>query len=300
MNSNIELARPRDFGEIITDTLTFTRQNFKPLLKYFFIFCGFFLVAMAATSALTQIHMVSAVNNFNPNSFDNDSAFARLFNVLSPAYFLNILFIALTSVSMIVTVLSYMALYKHNHNQVPTTEQMWGYIKYFFLKALGSCIVMVLLIMVGLVFCLIPGVYLYPVMALVLPIMVIENTSFGYAFNQSFRLIKNNWWLTFGALIVILIIISVASMIVTIPASLVAMGSFFLHVTKGTQISVTAIVITTLLQNFLYALQILAIVASCICYFSLTENKEGTGLMERINQFGAAQADPDSITGEEY
>jgi hypothetical protein len=298
MNSNIELARPRDFGEIVTDTLTFTRQNFKPLLKYFFIFCGFFLVATAATSALTQIHMVSAINNFNPNSFE--SPFSRLFAILSPAYFLNLLFLVLNSVTMVVTVLSYMALYKHNGNQAPTTEQMWGYIKYFFFKALGSCIVMVILLMVGLVFCLIPGIYLYPVMALVLPIMVIENTSFGYAFNQSFRLIKNNWWLTFGALLVIIIIISVANMTVTIPASLISMGSFFFHLTKGTPVSVTAIVITAILQNFLYMLQIIPIIAACICYFSLTENKEGTGLMERINQFGAAQADADTATGEEY
>lgn len=297
MDSKIELAKPRDFGEIINDTFTFIRQNFKPLLKYFFVFCGFFILATAATSVLNQINMFRSLNNFNPNSFDNDNTFSRSFAFLTPVYFLNMAFLLLTYSSITVMVLSYMALYKQNRNVIPTTEEMWGYIKYFFLKALGSSILIGLLILVGFIFCIIPGIYLYPVMALVLPIMVIENTSFSYAFNQSFRLIKDNWWLIFGVLIVIFIVYYVASLVVVIPASLLTMGSLFFHLTKGT--SVTAIVITTILQSVVHIFHILSIVGACMCYFSLTENKEGTGLIERINQFGTANPDS-NITPEEY
>jgi hypothetical protein len=297
MDPKIELAKPRDFGEIINDTFTFIRQNFKPLLKYFFIFCGFFILATAATSVLNQINMFRSVNNFNPNSFDNDSAFGRVSSILTPVYFLNLTFLLLTYSSITVMVLSYMALYKQNRNLTPTTEEMWGYIKYFFLKALGSSILIGLLVGVGLVFCIIPGIYLYPAMALVLPIMVIENTSFSYAFNQSFRLIKDNWWLIFGALIVIFIVYYVASLVVLVPASLLTMGSLFFHFNKGT--SLTAIVITTILQSIVHIFHVLSIVGACICYFSLTENKEGTGLIERINQFGTSTPDP-NITPEEY
>ena len=301
MNSNIELAKPRDFGEIINDTFTFVKQNFKPLLKYFFIFSGFFLVASAATSVLNQVNMYRAVNNFNPNSFDNDSPFSRAFAVFTPVYFLNMLFLVLTYVSITVMVLSYMAIYKQNRNIVPSTEEMWGYIKYYFLKVLGSSIVLSIIVVLGCVFCLIPGIYLYPIMALVLPIMVIENSSFNYAFNQSFRLIKDNWWVTFGVLVVIFIVLYVASMVVLIPASLLTMGSLFFHFTKGTSVSVTAAIITALLQTVVHVFHILSIVAACMCYFSLTENKEGTGLMERISQFGnTEQPGPDTTAGEEY
>jgi hypothetical protein len=192
-----------------------------------------------------------------------------------------------------------MAIYKQNNNTTPTTEEMWGFVKYYYLKVLGSGIVIGLLVLFASVFCLIPGIYLYPIMALVLPIMVIENTSFGYAFNQSFRLIKDNWWSTFGVLVVIFIVLYVASMILVVPASLLSMGSLFFHFTKGDNTSKVIAVIVAVLQSVVYVFQILMTTAACICYFSLTENKEGTGLLERINQFGTGEQQTDTHQ-EEY
>jgi hypothetical protein len=298
MTTNIELAKPRDFGEIINDTFIFIRQNFKPLLKYFFIFCGFFLVATAATSILTQINMYRAVNNFNPNSFDATSRFAA-FSFLTPTYFLTILFVLLEYISINVMVLSYMTLYKQKQNQVPEMDEMWGYFKFYFFKILGSSVVMGILLVVASLFCLIPGIYLYPIMALVLPIMVVENTSFNYAFNHSFRLIKDNWWATFGVLVVVFIILYVATMIIVVPATLFSAGSLFLHLTKGSSVSVTAVIISSILTEASHIFQILTIVATCLCYFNLSESKEGTGLMERINQFGNSNTDSNT-TPEEY
>jgi hypothetical protein len=298
MTTNIELAKPRDFGEIINDTFIFVRQNFKPLLKYFFIFCGFFLVAAAATSILMQINMVRAVNNFNPNSFDNTSPFGRL-GIFTPAYFLNIFFLLLEYLSITTMVLCFMALYKQKQNQVPSTEEMWGYIKFYFLRILGSTFVITILLAVGLIFCLIPGIYLYPVMALVFPIIVMENTNFNYAFNYSFKLIKDNWWGTFGVLVVMGIVLSVASSILVLPSALLTMGSLFFHITKGTTVSLTALIITSLLKEISHVFQILSVVTTCLCYFNLSETKEGTGLMERINQFGTAAPDSNA-TPEEY
>jgi hypothetical protein len=297
MNSKIELAKPRDFGEIINDTFTFGRQNFKPLLKYFFIFCGFFLLATAATDIVNQLNVVKSLNNFDPNSFDNQSR--NPFSVFTPYYFLNLFFLLLEYLSITITVLCFMALYRQKNNQVPDTEEMWGYFKFYFFRIIGSSIVITILLILGFVFCIIPGIYLYPVMALVFPIIIVENASFGYAFNQSFKLIKDNWWATFGVLLVVAIILSVASGILVLPSALFTVGSFFFHVTRGTSVSITALVITTILKEISHVFQILMVVAIGLCYFNLTESKEGTGLMERINQFGAAETDPNTTT-EEY
>lgn len=296
MDSKIELAKPRDFGEIISDTFAFVKQNFKPLLKYFFIFCGFFLIATGATEILTQIQALNRINNFNPNSFDNP---ASPFAVFTAAYFLNMFFLMLEYISITVMTLSFMALYKQKGNEVPETEEMWGYFKFYFLRVLGSAFVVAIVFILGCFLCLIPGIYLYPVMSLVFPIIIIENASFGYAFNQSFKLIKDNWWPTFGVLIVIGIILGVAGMILVLPSAIFTAGSIFLHMTRGTSTSVTGVVVTTILKQFAHVFQILAVVATCLIYFNLHETKEGTGLMERINQFGAGQNHTDS-TQEEY
>ncbi|HVV56368.1 MAG TPA: hypothetical protein VHC47_13630 [Mucilaginibacter sp.] len=297
MQTNIELAKARDFGEIINDTFTFIRQNFKPLVKYFFIFCGFFMLAEAAILVLLKIRVLAFANSITPGGFQEDY-FSRFYSLLG-GYFLVFIFILLEYTAIKVTVLCYMALYKQKQNTPPTSEEMWGYFKYFFLRILWCDFVLGLLTVAGLVFCLLPGIYLGTIFALVAPIMIVENGSFGYGFNQSFRLIKDNWWATFGVIIVVYIILYVVNLIVAIPAAILGAGNFFLHLSDGVALSLPIAILTTVLETVAHVFQILLIVAIGFCYFNLTETKEGTGLMERMNQFGSSAPAADS-TPEEY
>jgi hypothetical protein len=75
-------------------------------------------------------------------------------------------------------------------------------------------------------------VYLSPILALILPIMVMENTSFGYAFNRSFVLIKENWWANIWRHVVTWIIFSVCRAIfVCLP--LLSYCYYAIHNIKG-------------------------------------------------------------------
>jgi hypothetical protein len=295
---NIELAKPRDFGEIINDTFLFIRQNFKPLLKYFFIFSGFFILASSATTVLIQIKAIGMVNNFNPNSFEGYNGATSLLSFYVNLL-LTLLFIMLEYLSITVTVLCYMTLYKQKRNTIPTAEEMWGYFKFYFLKALFSSILLYIIIAIGTMLCIIPGIYLYPIMMLVLPIMIVENTSFGYAFNQSFRLIKDNWWATFGVLVIVFIIIYVASLLVAVPSALLNAGNFFVRLNSKTPVTLPVAIITTILQEVSHVFHIITVVAIGLCYFNLSESKEGTSLNERISQFGTGGPDTNP-TPEEY
>ena len=299
MDSKIELAKPRDFGETITDTFGFVKQNFKPLLKYFFIFCGFFLVATFAIMVLTEVKALSfASYTTSTDSFDEAGNLSRMFSLLS-GYLLLFVFIILNYVAINVTVLCFMTLYKQKQNTIPTTEEMWGYFKFYYLRVLGSSVLLYILMILGFAFCLIPGIYLSPIFALIPPIMVMENTSFGYAFNQSFRLIKDNWWVTFGTIVVIYIILYVVNLFVSIPAIILGVGNVFLNLKNSRALSLPVAIIISLLRTVEYLFQMLVVVAVGLCYFNLHESKEGTGLMERINQFGAGQSHTDT-TQEEY
>jgi len=293
MSTNLELAKPRDFGEIVSDTFTFIKQNFKPLLKYFFIFCGLFLIFSAASMILIEIKTFDFYgSSFDPNAFEESNAFSRIFSIMG-GVLVYVVFAILQYIAMNVTVLCFMALYKQKQNTVPTTEEMWGYIKYYFLKILGSNVLLYLLLIIGFMLCFVPGIYLSPIFALVTPIMIAENTSFGYAFNQSFRLIRDNWWSTFGVFVVIYIILYVINLIISVPSMLLGAGNIFLHLTKNSEaLSLPIAIITTLLQSVSYFFHMLMVVAVGIVYFSLTEIKEGTGLMERINQFGTNEPNP--------
>lgn len=297
--SNIELAKPRDFGEIINDTFTFIRQNFKPLLKYFFIFCGFFIVASAALTILIQIRALNITDNINPNGFEDQSFFSREMSLIWTGLLLALLLV-FEYVAVNVTVLCFITLYKQKQNTIPTVEEMWGYIKYYYLKILGCTILLYILMIVGFMLCLVPGIYLAPIFALIPPIMITENTSFGYAFNHSFRLIRDNWWSTFGVLVVVYIILYVINLVISLPSTIFGAGNVFLHLTKHTSaVTLPVAILTAVLQSFTHFFQVLMVVAVSLCYFNLTETKEGTGLMERINQFGANTPDPGAAP-EEY
>ncbi|MDN3551836.1 hypothetical protein [Mucilaginibacter aquaedulcis] len=294
MQPKVELARIRDFGEIINDTFLFVRQNFKPLLKYFFIFCGIFIAGSIISASLMQLKMVGAMSSISSGTYNREYR-PSIFNFFGIEYAFTIIFALLSFVTMQVTILSYIALYKAKDKQIPTSEEMWGYIKYYFLRVLGSSILLNILIVFALLFCIIPGLYLAPIFALIFPIMVMENTSFGYAFNRSFYLIKENWWVTFGSLIVIWIIFYVCMMVITIPATIINTMSLVLHYS----FSKPAAVATAVLQHACQIFTVLPITTLCLCYFNLTESKDGTSLLDKINKMSTTNPDTD-LPPEQY
>ncbi len=293
MEQNIELAKPRDFGEVLGDTFVFIRQNLKPLLKYFVIFCGFFVVATAATSTVVELRAINLTTSFDANDFANESVLGRIMPLIG-SYLLLITFYILQSVTLNVMILSYMALYQKKGNTVPTVDEMWGYIKYYFLRVLGSSVLLYILAFVGLCFCLAPGLYLGTVFALVPAIIVVENASFSYAFSHAFKLISNNWWTTFGVLVVIYIILYVVNLVVGIPASIVGAGNVFLHISQRSvsAISMPWVILMNVITAFISFFQILLVSAVGLIYFNLSETKEGTSLIARIDEFGTRNQDP--------
>lgn len=303
MQPKIELAKTRDFGEIISDTFLFMRQNFKPLLKYFFTFAGIFIVAGVISSTIYQLKVVNfaiADGQAVAGGLQYRPSIWRMFGI---EYFAVLICSMLTVIILQLTVLSYMALYKEKGNQVPTSEEVWGYIKYYFLRGFGSSILLNILMCIGFVFCFLPGFYLAPIFALVLPIMVMENTSFGYAFNRSFVLVKDNWWTNFGTQVVIWIIVYVGIMLFSLPASIFTIISTLTHAQKGgatTAItSVPFAFATALLRQIAHILVIIPCIAIGFCYFNLTESKDGTSLLNRINKVGTTTPDND-LPLEEY
>ena len=290
----IELAKVRDFSAIISDSFLFLKQNFKPLLRCFFTFCGFFIVVAIITSIFQQLK----VHDFYENNGLENMSSSKIYNYYRTWGWeaaLSLLFAVLSYTIIPITVLCYIAIYKANGNVPPTNEEMWGYIKYYYLKILGCMLLNGIIVFIGAIFCLVPGIWLYPIMSLTLPIIIMENATYGYAFNQSFRLIKDNWWTTFGAIFIMAIIVGIAAAIVTVPAALWSQFSLLLHWPGGK----IATILTSVLGHVALVLYILPVITIALCYFSLNEQKEGTGLMARINQIGEDKAD-NNLPAEEY
>ena len=294
MIGKLEFRKKRDFGQVINDTFTFMRQNFKPLIKVYFTFCGLFVLASMLTMLLQQYKMV---NIFNTIGVEGNTNKFGLSSVYSIEYFLSILFSLATYASMSVAILSYIAVYVKKGNETPTTDEVWGYFKYYFFRIFGSSLLLILMLIISFVFCIVPFFWLFPYVAMIFPIMVIENGSLGYSFTRSFAVIKDNFWVTFGTLIVVWIIVYACMSMVILPTTLFNMIGMFTH--KTPRMSLTLTMITTVLQSICQVFTIIPIITISLTYFSLVEQKENPGLMERISHFGNTEK-PIDTRPEEY
>ena len=292
MEPRVEFAKVRDFGEIISDSFLFVRENFKPLISAFFTFCGIFLIAGAVVGIMQQFKMADVYG-------DSDMVTNGMGKIFGVQYFLVLLFSFLSLTAIMVTTLAYITLYKEKGNIAPTNEEIWGYFKYYYLKIFGSVLINLVIICIGSLFCLIPGIYLYPIVGLIYPIIIVENTSYGYAFSKSFKLIKDNWWLVFGSLFIIVLIVGIAGGIATAPVSVGTFIDTILNPQKGIQISKPMAVASVIVTQICHILYVLPVITLALCYFSVSESKEGTGLLSRINQLGNNDAD-NNLPAEEY
>lgn len=175
--------------------------------------------------------------------------------------------------------------------------EVWGFFKYYFWRVLGSSILLVIISCIGFVFCIIPGIYLAIVFSLVIPTIVIENASFGYAFNKSFRLIRDNWWTVFGVIFVMGLIVGLANGLASTPLSLITLMTRFFTVKSFV---LPLIIFFSILENILIVTHSLTAISISMCYFNLSEQKEGTGLMDRIEHFGKTNDESPGLPAEEY
>jgi hypothetical protein len=124
--------------------------------------------------------------------------------------------------------------------------------------------------------------------------MVLENTNFQYAFNRSFKLLKNQWWATAGAMFIIWVIAYACMTFASVPALVLTKAGTFFPGFEGW--SVIMIIIGTIILNLSYVFMVIPIIGVSLCYFNLVEVQESTGLMDRINQFGEGK---DNFEGQE-
>jgi len=291
MSGKIEFKKLRDFGEVINDTFLFIRENLKPLIKVFIYLCGFFILAGIIASVMQQLNMQTVSKN--PN---NPFAVTNMGDIFNWFYFLVILITMGSYTAITVSTLSFIALYIQKGKVAPSPEEVWAYFKYYFFRAFFSSIGVGLFMVFTFMLCLIPGIYVFPAMSLFFPIMILENAGFQYTFSRSFRLLKNQWWLTAGVILVIWVIAYSCMMFASMPGLILTMVGTFLPGVK--EWSKVMIVFGSILQHLSYVFMMIPVIGVTLCYFNLVEVQESAGLMDRINQFGEDKND--NISLEEY
>jgi hypothetical protein len=290
----IELRKVRDFGQNFNDTFVFLRQNIKPLLKSFFAICGLFMLGQAIANGIYQSNSFGVFDEIfkggrRRGDFPNTSPYGNIFSL---EYFLTLLFMFLTFVSMKTVLGAYFKYYLENDGQQPGIDQIWEiFRRYFFRVALYSIPVAVLTVL-GFFLCILPGFYLWVVWVPFSMVVMIEDTTFNGAFNRCFEIVRENFWISLAIYVIAYLIYSVSSGIISVIVGIIVGAITYLSTES---VSATAGIVTSFLNIFSFIFYIPFLVSAAFQYFNLVETRDGTGILSRIDNIGSEKNRFDNI-----
>ena len=287
-NSKIEFKKQRDIGEILSDTFAFVRHEFKSYFSNILNIVGpYILITLAGLG----LYLYSLGSFMNFASLGNSLPESKLIYLFLAVVLLLIGGVATYALSYSVT-LNYIRSYDANDGVVNNEEIRKG-VRDSFWKIIGLGFLVTVMLFVAIFLCCIPAIYLYVPLSLSYPLLVLRNLSIGDAISDSFRLIKDEWWMTFLTMLVIIIIISIASYAFSIPAVIytyvkmgISMGQN--DFAQGDLFFSDPIYIGLNLVSyfFQYILNLITLIATVFIYFHLNEKKNFTGTFKKIDSLG--------------
>ncbi len=299
VEQKIELRKIRDFGEIFNDTFAFIKQEFKPLLRAFLLIGGFFILAAGILGGIYQDDSLSGLlKQFQSGSYNVEDRVEDPFQrIFSPIYFLLIFLSVLSWLVIRILLAVYMKLYVANGNESPTVDAVWKNTLPYLVSVFFYSIVIGILVIIGSVFCLLPGIWLLVVFAPINLVFVIEDASLGTAISRCFQIIKDNFWASFGVYIIAYLIYFVSSSIISVIVGAIAgTASYF---STGGDLSKTIGIVSGILNIFSQLMYIIFFVSVALQYYNLVEIQDGDGLMSRIDTLGN-QTTTNTETEEQY
>jgi len=202
----INFKQERDFGDLFNATFSFISQEFKQLATAILYFVFPFLLLTGIAIMVYSIKSQEIMQSLNQSGKPDPLA---IFSVMGSVfgYLAMVIAISLISTAMLLgTVYGYIKLYIQNGSGGFTLNDVWDQVKKYFLNFLLASFIIGLVIALGLVLCIIPGIYLGVALSIVLCIMIFEEKSFSAAFGRSIKLINKSWWQTFAVIIITTII----------------------------------------------------------------------------------------------
>lgn len=292
----VELRKVRDFTDNLNDTFLFLKQNFKPL---FICVLGIAGVLMLTTAILGGIYQGNTASMFEA-IFNPGAVIQRRPEFFTSLYFAVVLFAWLTAAALQLVIIGYMKMYEEKGNQIPSFEEVWEVFKRYFLQVTLYQVPLFILVVIGMMLCIAPGVYLAVVFAPFICVVVIEGASFNGAFNRCFTLIKDNFWLSFGVYVVIFLISWFSSGIISFIVGIIT-GLFSYFTTDDIRMTVS--IVASVLNVFSFLFYIVLFLSVALNYYNLAERFDGTGILRRLQTLGTTatpQRYGDQKEDEEY
>lgn len=141
------------------------------------------------------------------------------------------------------------------------------------LPLFGLTVLVTLIVMVGLVLCLLPGIWLWVLFGLATPALILERGKVGHALTRSRELVRGAWWRVFGVLVLATVIVTVITLIIGIPFGVLS-GAF-----SATEMSVGDLLIVRLGDAIAQTIVVpFSALVTALLYIDQRMRKEGLDL----------------------
>jgi hypothetical protein len=285
----IQFKKKRDLGTMLSDAFKFLSIEWKPF--FYTIFKTAIIPVLIAICAMIY-YLFSSTKLFGgiaqTADFDNifDLNFSELFIPIFGFIFSYLIAYALISVSALSYIKSYIT-----NNGIVNFEEVSTSTKNKFGAYVGLFILNTVIIIVGMLFCFLPGIYLSVVLSLSICLLIFQNKNVTDSISDSFSFIKGHWLETFGILIVVQIIIGIIGFLVELPVSLYPVGSFDFNLSDQDPndlfnvykdpIYLFLLALSTFVKFVLY---IVTLVVTVFIYYDIKEQKNPSS--DIINEIG--------------
>lgn len=289
----VRLREVRDFGQIITTTFQFLKQNRGPLFKAIATVClplGMIAGFLMGKSVGDLQGMILSMAGRN----DPEAMLGGLMGGMLPMALGYILLIA-AFVLLVAVINEYLRSYHLGEHHAISNGDLWKRTFGQVGSYLGTGFLSMVLITLGFLLCILPGFYPLTIFSLVFICHAIERTGVTGSMARSNNLVKDRFWETLGLVVVIGIINAVIGYALMLPITIIgfAVGlNSFTNLMQDGGYPEWYGTFMAVQMSFQMAISMLTYpivsVAMGLKYFSLVEEKEGAGLRERIQGFDQA------------
>ena len=270
--SKIEFRKVRDFGGLLNVTFDYIKKNFKVLLKSNLLISAPFILLAGVFMGLYQSSMFNFAVNYDLQQIGIPFLLGMFFMILS---------------YLIITIVTYshLMVYKQSETGVLDIDDIWQMVKKSFFMILFTGIGYTFVVGFGFIFLIIPGVYLSIALSLIFIVRLEEGLGFFDAVSRCIKLIKDNWWFTFGLIIVVGIIQGFLGFALYVPNYIVMIFVAFTGInSESSGLNRTLYIISSIISSLGALLYVISTVAIAFQYYNLVERKEAPGLLQQIDE----------------
>jgi hypothetical protein len=264
---NMKLYKERDFGELIGINFIFFGKEIKTILKGLFIFVGPFIFIkvlligyfgfLPAEDIYTKIQHLGKAGNGNS------------FLIQFLEFFQNVMLYTFVG--------AYIKVFIENGLGNVNILDVWGKIRKFYWSYAGGLILSGIIIALGFVLLVVPGIYFLIVLYPLFAIIIIEEKGVGNSISRAFDLIKGEWWFTFGlALVLFILLFSLSAVLFLL------VDGIFMFVPGG---SISFVLSNIIEESFSVLITFLLALAPFFIYGRIVAKKENPELTTKTPRF---------------